>query len=277
MEMLSAAARVHVTTVIGRRELAPDVIVLELHAPELGLATRPGQFVMAIPPSGECAATALGIYEAEKDRISLLFFVCGKRTSELASMRVGDRLDCSGPLGNGFDISRGTNVAIVAGGVGIASVLLPAQALLRTGARVTLYYGARSSDRLVEADRFASEGCELRVATDDGSNGHHGFVTERLTRDQHAADPFDMILACGPTPMLRAVARIAGELDIPAQLSLEETFACGVGGCWGCVVPLVRSSAQAPSFPPAEQNGSDVVYARVCKEGPVFWAHELRW
>jgi dihydroorotate dehydrogenase electron transfer subunit len=156
-------------------------------------------------------------------------------------------------------------------------VLLPAQAFVRTGARVTLYYGARAAGRLVEAQRFAAEGCEVRAATDDGSSGYHGFVTELLTRDRDAGAACDMILACGPTPMLRTVARIAGELDIPAQLSLEETFACGVGGCWGCVVPLVRTSAQAPSFPPAERNGSDVVYARVCKEGPVFWAHELRW
>jgi dihydroorotate dehydrogenase electron transfer subunit len=77
--------------------------------------------------------------------------------------------------------------------------------------------------------------------------------------------------------MLRGVAHIAGEFGVRAQLALEETFGCGVGGCWGCVVPLAASSPQAPSFPPAEAGGSDVVYARVCKEGPVFWADELRW
>jgi dihydroorotate dehydrogenase electron transfer subunit len=77
--------------------------------------------------------------------------------------------------------------------------------------------------------------------------------------------------------MLRAVGRIAGDRGVRAQLSLEETFACGVGGCWGCVVPLARTSAQAPSFPPASQGGSDVVYARICKEGPVFFNDELRW
>ncbi|HVA28876.1 MAG TPA: dihydroorotate dehydrogenase electron transfer subunit, partial [Candidatus Baltobacteraceae bacterium] len=174
---------------------------------------------------------------------------------------------------NGFTIGAERDVAIVAGGVGIASVLLPARAYLSRGARVRLFYGARNAELLVDRKRFEDEGCEVLVATDDGSDGFHGFVTELLARE---AKP-EVILACGPSPMLRAVARVAGERGVPAQLSLEETFACGVGGCWGCVVPLVRTSSQAPGFPPASENGSDVVYARICKEGPVFLASELRW
>jgi dihydroorotate dehydrogenase electron transfer subunit len=228
---------------------------------------------MTVPRNGETAGTALGIYEAEAGRASLIFFVVGKRTRELAELRVGETLDVVGPLGNGFTIGRERDVAIVAGGVGIASVLLPAIAYRRAGARVRLFYGARTAALLVERERFVSEGCEVLVATDDGSDGRRGYVTELLASESKP----EVILACGPSPMLRAVARVAGELDVPTQLSLEETFACGVGGCWGCVVPLVRTSAQAPSFPPALQNGSDVVYARICKEGPVFLASELRW
>jgi dihydroorotate dehydrogenase electron transfer subunit len=266
--------RVHATLVTDRRELAPGVVLLGLDAPELVAVTSPGQYVMAVPPSGECAATALGIYEAEGKRASLLFFVTGKRTRELSELHVGERLDVAGPLGNGFDLSgEPQRVAIVAGGVGIASVLLPAQALARAGARVHLLYGARTAALLVEAERFQKAGCELALATDDGTAGHHGYVTDLLERSPRA----DLILACGPSPMLRAVARVAKALGIRAQLSLEETFACGVGGCWGCVVPLARTSAQAPSFPPAAGGGSDVVYARICKEGPVFWSDELRW
>ncbi|MBV8602139.1 MAG: hypothetical protein JO359_11300, partial [Candidatus Eremiobacteraeota bacterium] len=110
--------------------------------------------------------------------------------------------------------------------------------------------------------------------TDDGSTGHHGFVTDLLrTRPLPA-----LILACGPSAMLRAVAALANERAIPAQLSLEETFGCGVGACWGCVVPLARSSAQAPHFPPASPNEPrPFAHARICKEGPVFWASELMW
>ena len=117
-------------------------------------------------------------------------------------------------------------------------------------------------------------GCTLALATDDGSAGHHGYVTELLERREEMPE---MILACGPSPMLRAVGRIARDRNVRAQLSLEETFACGVGGCWGCVVPITRDSAQAPGFPPAHDGGSDVVYARICKEGPVFFSDELRW
>ncbi len=247
--------------------------MLSLSAPDAAHVTLPGQYVMVVPPAGERAATALGIYDVAGDLLTLMFFVCGPRTAELATLREGDRVSILAPLGNGFDLSGDPrDVGIVAGGVGIASVLLPAIALRRAGARVRLYYGARSAAHLVEADRFRAEGCEVLVATDDGSEGYHGRVTALLDDD---APP--LLLACGPSPMLRAVEQIANARGIRAQLSLEETFACGVGGCWGCTVPITRDSAQAPHFPSAAEGGSDVVNARICKEGPVFWAHELRW
>ena len=274
MARLDRDAGVHATTVSERRVLAPGVVSLSLDAPGLARATRPGQYVMAVPPSAQTAATALAVYEAEGKRASLLFFVMGRRTRELAELRRGDRLDVIGPLGNGFDLSGDArDVAIVAGGVGIASVLLCAQALLRKGARVRLFYGARTAELLVDAGRFADAGCELMETTDDGTRGARGFVTGALEREPKP----EIIYACGPTPMLRGVARIACAFGVRAQLCLEETFGCGIGGCWGCVVPLAAASAQAPSFPPAAAGGSDVVYARICREGPVFWADELRW
>ncbi|MBV9718642.1 MAG: hypothetical protein JOZ77_04940 [Candidatus Eremiobacteraeota bacterium] len=272
--MATQNAAVHATTVIEHRVLAPGVVFVALEAPRLARATRPGQYVMAIPPSAQTAATALAIYETQGKLASLLFFVSGKRTRELSELREGDSLDVVGPLGNGFDCtSDARDVAIVAGGVGIASVLLAARALLRNGARVRLFYGARTAQLLVDAQRFADAGCELVMTTDDGTRGASGFITAELER----APAPQAIYACGPTPMLRTVARIAAEKSVPAQLSLEETFGCGIGGCWGCVVPIVRESAQAPSFPPLSAGGSDVVNARICREGPVFWAHELRW
>ncbi len=274
MPIVSPLATIHNAVVTDRRELAPGVVLLGFDAPDLVAVTRPGSFVMVVPPSGETAATALGVYEANGRRASILFFVVGKRTEELSRISEGETIGVVGPLGNGFTVGTERDVAIVAGGVGIASVLLPAQAYVHAGARVRLYYGARTAELLVERERFAQEGCDVLLATDDGSLGHSGYITSLLAQTNR---PPDVILACGPTPMLRAVASVASDMNVPAQLSLEETFACGVGGCWGCVVPIVNTSAQAPSFPPAARNGSDVVYARVCKEGPVFWAHELRW
>ncbi|GAC1652590.1 MAG: dihydroorotate dehydrogenase electron transfer subunit [Vulcanimicrobiaceae bacterium] len=278
MPTLQSVAAVHSTRVLDRTELAQGVILLGLHAPELVHVTRPGHFVMVTPPMGETAAVALGVYEAQGERASIMFAVCGSRTRELAALGAGSKLDLFGPLGNGFDLAgEARDVAIVAGGIGIASVLLPAQALIARGARVRLFYGARTAALLVDEQKFAAAGCEVLCATDDGSAGHHGVITDLL---QKAPDKPDLLLACGPSPMLRAVGKVARAMNVPAQLSLEETFACGVGACWGCVVPLDRASAQAPKFPLLSTDGSDSqtpVNARICKEGPVFWAHELRW
>lgn len=271
----AAVPRVHGTVVADRREPYPGIIILSLYAPALSVEVRPGQFAMAIPPSGVLAATALGIYEAHDQRTSLMIVEAGPRTEQLGALSVGDALDLLAPLGNGFFLDTiPKSVGIVAGGVGLASVLLAAERCVASGARTTLYYGARTAQALIDIDLLREAGCEIAVATDDGSLGHHGFVTD-LLRNGHAPE---LLLACGPTPMLHAVAALAKERGIPAQLSLEETFGCGVGACWGCVVPLDRASAQAPHFPQASpEEPRPYVHARICKEGPVFWAHELQW
>jgi len=277
MPTVQSSAAVHTTTVLDRTQLAPGIVVIGLHAPHLVGVTRPGHFVMVVPPAGERAAVALGVYEAEGERASFMLAVCGPRTRELADAAVGSQIDLFGPLGNGFDFSRRyANVAIVAGGVGIASLFLAAQALIASGTRVRLYYGARTQSLLADAQKFAQAGCTVHCATDDGSFGHRGFITDLFAQTD---DVPELLLACGPSPMLRAVGKLAAQMKLPTQLSLEETFACGVGACWGCVVPIERGSKQAPRFPMLSTDGNrgDPVYARICKEGPVFWAHELRW
>jgi dihydroorotate dehydrogenase electron transfer subunit len=260
VQTAQSLARVVDARVVARREPAAGVVVLEVRAPAIAAAAGPGQFVMAVPPSAGATSVALGVHDVAEDCLSLLFVVVGSRTRRLAALHPGETLSLFGPLGNGFDLSAGANdVAIVAGGVGIASVLLAARALLCRGSRVRLFYGAATAAKLVDRERFAAAGCEVVVATDDGSEGTDGFVTDALA----CAAPADLILACGPTAMLRATAHAARTMRVPAQLCLEETFGCGVGACWGCVVPV------------ASENG--VAYARVCREGPVFLAEELRW
>jgi dihydroorotate dehydrogenase electron transfer subunit len=266
---------IQTTQVIDRREPAPGIVILGLHAPALVPACRPGHFVMAISPAGVQAAVALGVYEARDERVSLMLVEAGPRTRALAGLAPGDTLELLAPLGNGFFLDDlPEHVGIVAGGVGLASVLLAAEEIVKRGKRATLYYGARTARALVDRDLFAAAGCAIECATDDGTYGHHGYVTDLL----RTGDVPSMLLACGPSPMLRSLARVAGERGLRAQLSLEETFACGVGACWGCVVPIDRASAQAPKFPEAGADESrSYVHARICKEGPVFWAHELRW
>jgi dihydroorotate dehydrogenase electron transfer subunit len=276
MPALDTSATVHEAIVCDRREPVPGIVILGILASELVRTALPGQFVMVVPPSGERVSTAVGIYESQGDRVSLMLVVAGPRTRELALLATGDRLALFGPLGNGFDLhTLGRDVALVAGGVGLAPLLLPAQRLLAAGARVHLYYGARTSAALVDAELFRELGAGVSLATDDGSRGHRGYVTELLEREGRA---HSAIAACGPSPMLRAVGNAAKKLGVRAQLSLEETFACGVGACWGCIVPLDRASAQAPKFPAvAPGETRDYVHARICKEGPVFWSDELRW
>jgi dihydroorotate dehydrogenase electron transfer subunit len=264
------APSLYSTTVLDRREPAPGIVVLGLEAPDLVPLVKPGHFLMAIPPTGLRAATALAIYEARGRRVSVMLIVVGPRTAELARLREGEQVDLLAPLGNGFFLDElPDHVAIVAGGVGLASVLLAAQTCVERGVRTELLYGARAKEALVDIRLFEAAGVGVRCATEDGSFGHHGYVTDLLLQ----GEPPAMLLACGPRPMLRAAAAHAERLGIRAQLSLEETFGCGVGACWGCTVPLDPSSRQAPPFP----QGNGPVNARVCKEGPVFWAHELRW
>lgn len=282
MPDLETSPAIYDAIVVDRREPASGIVVLGLHAPEIARDAKPGQFAMAVPPAGESVATALAIYEASGDRISLMIVVAGSRTRELANLRAGQKLSLLAPLGNGFDCDRlRGNVGFVAGGVGIATLLLLAQKLARRKDTVHLYYGARDADSLVDADRFAELGIGVSVATDDGSRGHRGFVTELVEREARSHDVF---AACGPSSMLRSVGKIARRRGARAQLALEEAFGCGVGACWGCVVAIDPHSAQAPRFPLAPNvveagaNGAvPHVYARVCKEGPAFWADELRW
>ncbi|HXP93610.1 MAG TPA: dihydroorotate dehydrogenase electron transfer subunit [Candidatus Binatia bacterium] len=275
MQSALAAPSIHATVVLDRREPGPGIVILGLEAPELVALVKPGHFLMAIPPAGVAAATALGIYEADGSRISVMLIIVGSRTAELARLQPGDQLDVLAPLGNGFfldDLPK--RVAIVAGGVGLASVLLAAKTCVERGARAELLYGARTKAALVDVELFEGVGASVRCATDDGSRGYRGFVTDLLEQGK----PPELIIACGPTPMLRATAGKAEHLGVAAQLSLEETFGCGVGACWGCVVPIDRASPRAPSFPAADiHERREHANARVCKEGPVFWAHELRW
>jgi dihydroorotate dehydrogenase electron transfer subunit len=288
MPAILTSPALHEATVIAHREAAPGIIILQCDAPHVARATRPGQFVMAVTPGGERAATALGVYESQDDRISLMIVICGPRTRELAGLRPGGRLRMLGPLGNGFDLEAlGDDVTIVAGGVGLASLFLAARALCARGIRVRVLYGARTAAALVDIEKLTEFGIEVAAATDDGSFGHRGYVTDLLASSGRIPSG---IVACGPTPMLRAVASIAARLGIPAQLSLEETFACGVGACWGCVVPhaadaagtalgLIGAPAASPpaAVPGCTPGGEAYTYVRVCKEGPVFWARELRW
>jgi len=207
----------------------------------------------------------------EPTAVDVVYLVVGKQTGRLAEMRAGERLDVWGPLGNGFpDLTGIEHVGLVAGGIGQTPFLAHIRELLgqrgygrrparRQAERVSLYYGVRSADLAAGMEDFRAAGAAVHLATDDGSLGFHGFVTQLLEtheRPQH-------LVGCGPEPMLHALAALARRWNVPCHLSLETPMACGVGICFSCVTQ-VRTA-----------EGWD--YRRVCVEGPVFDAARIEW
>jgi dihydroorotate dehydrogenase electron transfer subunit len=189
--------------------------------------------------------------------ITVVFETRGSGTAWLASRVVGDSVDVIAPLGNGFEVPDGDIIA-VGGGVGAAPLLYAAKSA-RGDVRAAL--GFRSEKNIILHDEFSTLG-EVSVATDDGSVGVHGNVTLPLRKMLAERVP-SAILACGPRVMLRAVAALAADANVPCRVSLEERMGCGVGACLVCACET--------------RSGGDTNMKRVCKDGPVFDSLEVVW
>jgi len=192
----------------------------------------------------------------------ILFQVIGKGTERLANYEAGENLDILGPLGNHFNIPPGCDHAIlVAGGLGIAPLLFLAQELADQHIAATLFFGNRSKHNFCCLEEFVELGIHYFLATEDGSLEFEGKVTDLLEdRQDIARDKNIVIYTCGPNPMLQKVIEIANQWQLPCQVSLETTMACGFGACLGCVVNSLSQSEP---------------YKYVCKDGPVFDANEI--
>jgi dihydroorotate dehydrogenase electron transfer subunit len=258
--------------VVANYLLASDTFLLRLHAPPLARAIRPGQFLM-VRLVGGCdplLGRPFALYDTvlnEQEQpagVDIVYLVVGKLTRLLARLRPGDEVSVWGPLGNGFPDLTGVNhVGLVAGGIGQTPFLAHIRELLgrrgyggrpaiSTARQVSLFYGVRTADLAAGIDDFRDAGASVHLASDDGSIGFRGFVTQLL--EQHG--PVDHLVGCGPEPMLKALAALARRWNVPCHLSLETPMACGVGICFSCVVPV-----RTPG-------GWD--YRRVCVDGPVF-------
>lgn len=266
-------------TVIANTRLSSDYNVLTLSAAEIGARTGPGQFVMVKPAA--CTGTLLrrpfSVFEILRhpdgtpSAISILNKRAGRTTESLYEAEPGDRIACLGPLGRPFTVAKAPAEAwMVAGGVGLAPFATLAETLAGSGTPMTLFYGARSGGELFYLEAFERLGARLVLATEDGSRGERGRVTAPLERalaaqgGDHAPGTDATIYACGPEPMLAAVARLADRYGRPSQVSVERTMGCGLGGCYSCVIPVRR-------------NGSDGHFVRSCIEGPVFDGREIVW
>lgn len=284
-------------TVDENARIARDTYRLRFRCGEIARAVLPGQFIMlrlpdssdpsSDPSSEPLLGRPLAVYDVAPDAdskpegIEIVYLVVGRMTRRLAAAEPGRTLQAWGPLGNGFPPTETDELLMVAGGIGQTPLLTLAQEYLGRrafgdpprrvpqAAKVTLCYGARSKDYLAGIDDFRRSGVEVHVATEDGatedgSAGHHGLVTELVRPIVEQSPRACRIVCCGPEPMMAATAAIARELKVPCQVSLERRMACGLGICFGCVAK-VRDSAGKWD------------YRRTCVEGPVFDAEEIEF
>jgi dihydroorotate dehydrogenase electron transfer subunit len=242
------------------REIGGNIHLLSMHAPDIASSVRAGQFLniktrdMFLP----LLRRPFSVYHREGDTLRIIFNVVGLGTRILASAPSHDPLDVIGPLGNPFGVtptdptySEFDSAILVAGGLGVAPMPMLTAELKRAGKTIHTFLGARNTSQVV-SDHMEN----VSVATDDGSAGAHGTVVD-LLRITLRKSPITRpkIFSCGPTPMLRALAALAEELNIPCELSLESPMACGIGICQGC---------------PVEVKDGPRKYALVCKDGTVF-------
>jgi dihydroorotate dehydrogenase electron transfer subunit len=215
---------------------------------------------------------AYSVLSATRDSADVLYKVTGTGTRLLSRRRAGETISAVGPLGNTFTSpGAGETAILVAGGVGVPPILRWAENLMADGvpkSRIAFLFGARTADELVLRDRLARLGIPIRFATDDGTEGYHGRVTDLLRGEWEtlkARGARARYYACGPSPMLKACTELSLKFDLHGELALETPMPCGSGVCLGCIIPTRGSQDDAPT------------YRRTCIDGPIFDAREVLW
>jgi dihydroorotate dehydrogenase electron transfer subunit len=261
--------------VVEHVPMAERTFRMRLRCSEIAASIRPGQFVMVrIPDRNDpLLARPFAVYDVTDDDVEfdIVYLVVGKMTTQLAKAAVGQEVEGWGPLGRPFlDVGSPEKATCVAGGIGQTPFLAYAKELLglrgyggdsarkRTGT-VELFYGVRNQRFAAGIQDFQRAGIQLHLASDDGSIGTRGYVTQLLETAGHRGP----LIGCGPEPMLHSLQKLAAKWDVPCQISLETPMACGVGACFSCVTKVKTDS------------GWD--YKRVCVDGPAFDAHQLCW
>jgi dihydroorotate dehydrogenase electron transfer subunit len=246
--------------------LTGDTCLMAFRAPEIASLAGPGQFIMVRVAEGPdpllrrpfsiCRTT-------DRKTFSILYRVVGRGTEILAQARPGEALSILGPLGSGFQLPEpGTRTLLVAGGIGLAPLAFLFHAL--GPAETEILLGFRSKDEAIPLAPLGLDGASISLATDDGSAGHKGLVTDLLHgRLAGMGGAGARVYACGPNPMLRTVVALTQKTGTPCQVSLEAFMACGLGACQGCAV--------------GASPGQGREYFHVCRDGPVFDAAAVNW
>lgn len=252
------------------QEIKPGVWVTELLAPALAQSATPGQFlhIRCGEDSDPLLRRPISIHAVYRQSglVKIMFQVVGRGTAWLARRRNG-RLDVMGPLGRGFTMFTGEQeprLVVVGGGIGAAPLYFLLQELARAGhvEQVKVLLGARSAEQLLIHNAAELLGFTVGVATDDGSAGYRGLVTDLLAEELQRRP--DFVYACGPEPMLKTLCGMLHNAGVPGEVSVEERMACGVGACLSCVCRV-------------KDAGGLETYRHACVDGPVFAAGEVVW
>jgi dihydroorotate dehydrogenase electron transfer subunit len=278
-----ASAARRTVAILEHEQIAADTFRLRLDDPAMARAIRPGQFLMVKPARGTdpLLARPFALYDVARaagspSALDVVYVVIGRGTSALSRLWPGDLVTTWGPLGNGFGLSPGGSVVFVAGGIGQTPFLSLGKWWLGSAeyggssagplpaTSATLLYGIRTRDLAAGVVDFENAGIAVELATDDGSIGHHGFVTDLLARRLESGERPSRVVGCGPPAMLSVLSKLVAKFDVPCDLSIENHMACGIGACFSCVAPIRQ-----------EDGSSDL--KRVCVEGPIFAAHDVDW
>ncbi|NLM51045.1 MAG: dihydroorotate dehydrogenase electron transfer subunit [Clostridiaceae bacterium] len=240
--------KAHITKLIKKEEIAKDTFDFYVEAPQIAKAASPGQFIHVKCGDGTFLRRPISICDTEGDILRFIFQIRGKGTAELAQKEVGDYIDILGPLGQGFKI-KDKKAFLVGGGIGIYPLLMLAKKLKDP----KIFLGFRTKDLVTLEEDFKKWG-QVIISTDDGSYGRKGFSIDAV---KEMIDECEIIYACGPIPMLKALKNLAEDRGIECQISLEQRMGCGVGACLSCVCKTVRG------------------YDKICQRGPVFDSSEV--
>ena len=245
--------------ILEKSQIVPTIHQIIIEAPKIAQKARAGQFViLRIDESGERIPLTIADFDGENGTITVIFQEMGKTTKQLSKLKTGDSLlDFVGPLGNPSEIEQIGTVVCVGGGVGVAPIFPIARAHKEAGNRVLTIIGSRNAELLLWEDRVRDVSDELYITTDDGSKGHHGFVTDILKQLLEGDEKISLVIAIGPPIMMRTVAGVTHPFDVKTMVSLNSIMVDGTGMCGSCRVLV----------------GGETKFA--CVDGPEFNAHEV--
>lgn len=248
--------------VVKMKQLEDAIYDMTIKEEEIAAAAKAGQFLsLYLEDESRLLPRPISICDIDKKAgtIRMVFRIAGEGTRQLSCLKEGDTIEVLGPLGNGFFDTEDKTSMVIGGGIGIPPMLGLAKKLHAEGKKVIAVLGYRDAKNFL-ADEF-TQVADVVIATEDGSVGRKGNVIDAIRAQGLTADT---IYSCGPTPMLRGVKAFAEEAGTPAQISMEEKMACGIGACLACVCKSTEKDEH-----------SNVNNKRICKDGPVFYAQEV--